>query len=967
MKRFFILFILILASLSASAQGRNTISGTLVTEDKQEGKIGVVGATIELMPLADTLKKQYTVTAVRGAWQFKVSKAGTYRLTAEYMGYKSTSREVTLEKGKDLEVKEWLIEEDSKLIETISVETQAVRTTINGDTVVYNASAYKVLPDADAEKLLAKMPGLKVSNGSIEVQGETVQKVLVDGREFFGNDVSTAIKTMPAEAIKSVEVFNKLSDEAEFTGIDDGKSYKAINLVTHNKMKTAVFGKMNGMYAFEPRSERKWQHYGDVDANLNFFREKSRTTLRLEANNMNGNAQSKRGFGALNYINAWGKNDKVRLEGSYTFGANDFNNTSWSDREYFLTEEQLSSPSNEIYKRSIADSQSGNTTFEHNFNTRLEWRINPKHRLMLRVNLGYNDGSSDSDSHTKYFPISGADSIMLKNWTNGTNDNFSLSLNGNYFMRLGEKQGRALHFNFNGNYSSSNADSESYSEKSIKESIQQRSGSNNYSFNLFGGATYSEPLSKNTHLTFGYNASYSHSNADRLTHLYDFETGEYMVQISPEYSNRNNTNYLTQRIGPGIRYGKEGNHFSAQIEYQHVTMNSDREYPAVYVLPTKHFGNITYSANARIKFNAKNNMFVRLNSHTSNPSVTQLQDVVDISNVNYITAGNPNLRPSYTHRLNLSYNHAGIEKGTSFSVHFGGSKDQRQIVDSVVMNSPGFEVYSPDGELLTTLSPTGRYSKPVNMSGNWAFNGGVSYGMPLKFIKSNLNFDLHGSFRQSPSILNGVVNRSKHRSVGSAIILGSNFSQYVDMMVAYNINYNNVVNTMSASGNNEYLQHNVFANLRVVSNVGLTFTLDGYYNQYIGLNDMSSQLNRSELVCNLGVGYKILKKLGEIQLTANDIFNGNTGFSRTWNSLYMMNSTRSVIGRYFGVKFTYNLRRYGQTRSGKVIDENGAGGGRRRFRGEIPGGFPPGGGFGGGGHGGGFGGGHGGGAIVIAY
>lgn len=931
--------IFLFITLSSFAQVRSTVTGTLVTEDRVEGKIGVVGATIELMSLNDTLQKQHTVSAIRGAWQFKVQKAGKYRLTAEFLGYKTATREIEVERGKDLDIKEWLIEEDSKLIETINVETQAIRTTVNGDTIVYNASAYKVLADADAEKLLAKMPGLKVQNGSIEVQGETVEKVLIDGREFFGNDVSTAIKTMPAEAIKSVEVFNKLSDEAEFTGIDDGKSYKAINLVTHNKMKTAIFGKMNGMYGFEPRDERKWQHYGDVDANLNFFREKSRTTLRVEANNMNGNAQSKRGFGALNYINSWGKNDKVRMEGSYRFNANDNNNENWTDREYFLTEEQMESTSDEIYKRYISNSESGSTSFEHNFNTRLEWRINPKHRLMLRAKASFSDSNSDSESFTNYFPVSGIDDILLNNWSMGTSDNVNLSLNGNYFMRLGEKQGRTLQFRFNGSYNNSKANSENYSEKSVEESIQQRSGSNSYTYNLYGGATYAEPLSKSAQMTFGYNASYSHSNADRLTHLYDFETGEYLVQISPEYSNRNNTNYLTQRIGPGFRYGKQGNHFSAQIEYQHVTMNSDREYPAVYVLPTKHFGNITYAINGRAKLNAKNHIFFRLNSQTNNPSVTQLQDVVDISNVNYITSGNPDLRPSYTHRMHINYNRSNIDKGTTFSVHLGGSKDQRQIVDSVVMNSPGFEVYSPDGELLTTLSPTGRYSKPVNMSGNWAFNGGVSFGMPLKLISSNINFSLHGNYNQSPSILNGVINYSKFRSVAGAVFWGSNFSQYIDMMLFYNLTYNNVINSMSTSGNNEYLQHMAMCNIRVVTEFGLTLELNGSFNQYDGLNDISSKLNHSEVICNFGIGYKILKKMGEIQLNANDIFNENTGFARHWNSLFMQNTTHSVIGRYFGIKFTYNLRRYGQTRSGKIIDENGAGGRHRRFGGGYGGRF----------------------------
>lgn len=309
MKRFLLLsiFLCLCCTMNLMAQSRHgaTVMGTIVAEHPEEGMEGVVGATIELMSLADTLQKQHTVTAVRGAWQFKGVKAGQYRLKAEFLGYKPSTREIKVERGKELTINDWQIEENPLLIETINVETQAVRTTINGDTVVYNAAAYQVLPDADADKLLSKMPGIKVDGGTIEAQGETVQKILIDGREFFGNDVATAIKTIPAEAIKSVEVFDKLSDEAEFSGIDDGNSYKAINIVTHNKMKTAIFGKMSGMYGVEPRKEENWQHYGSVDANINFFREKSKTTIRVNATNAN-EADSEAGSGAINYINAWG-------------------------------------------------------------------------------------------------------------------------------------------------------------------------------------------------------------------------------------------------------------------------------------------------------------------------------------------------------------------------------------------------------------------------------------------------------------------------------------------------------------------------------------------------------------------------------------------------------------------------------------------------------------------------------------
>ncbi len=978
MRKFILISLMLLSAASAAAQSKGSILGTLVTKpDGAEEVEGVVGAVIELTPLRDTLNQKYTTTAIRGAFQFKSLTAGEYRLTASSLGYQTTSQVVKVEAGKENKLPAWHIEEDVQTIEAVSVKTQAVRTTINGDTTVYNAGAYKVLPDADADELLAKMPGITVNGGSVEANGEAVQKILVDGREFFGNDVATALSTLPAEAIKSVEVFDKLSDEAEFSGIDDGNSYKAINIVTHNKMKTAIFGKMDAQYAFEPRSYDKTQHYGSVNGSVNFFREKSKTTVRFRANNMNGNAQSKMGMAGVNYINAWGKDDKFRLEGSYNFNANNNKHNSWTDREYFLTEEEINS-GKDIYQRYMSDSYSQNISYNHNFNTRIEYRINPKHRLMLRAQLSFNDGESNSNSISDYFPINSNDYITLNNWSENFSNALNANVNGNYMMRLGAKQGRTLQFNFDANYSTNDANGQNYSEKSVNNPIQQRSTSGNNNYSLRGGITYAEPIGNNAQFTIGYNVNYRKTNAERLTNLYDFETGEYMEMISPEYSNNRNTEYLTQRVGPGFRYGSEGTSISGQLNFQHVTMNSDRIYPAVYVLPEKTFKNLTYSVMSRFKLNMQNRIMLRVNSSTNNPSVGDLQDVVNISNVNNISAGNPDLRPSYSHRANLGYTFSGIQSGTTFSVDFGGNISRNNIIQSVIMNQPGYEIYSPDGELLTTLSPTGRFSKPINYKdGSWGMNAGINYGFPLNFMGCNFNIGARGSLNQSPSILNDVVNHSRNYSLGGNIAIGSNFSQYVDFRLAYFPTYSKVTNTMSTSSNNEYMQHRAFGNVRVVFGFGLTLHANANYSQYVGLSKNSRNLNNTEFICNFGVGMKVLKRLGEVQLIANDVFNQNKGFNRAWNAEYMQNSTSSVIGRFFGIKFTYNLRRYGQTRGGKVIGENDNSrggefqgppqgmppGGPGGMRGGMQGGGP--GGMGGGmrGGGGGFGGGGGGGRF----
>ena len=952
MKRIFLLFALLAVAVGASAQSKVAVNGTIVCTENGI-KDGVVGAQVELTSLRDTLNKKYALTAIRGAYQFKQVEAGKYRLVTSSLGYESDTMQITVEKGKPLTVPEWEIEMEKHRIDEVSVVTQAVCTSINGDTISYNAAAFKVLPDADADELLAKLPGLKVEGGTITTQGETVQKILVDGREFFGNDVSTAIKTIPADQIKSVEVFDKLSDQAEFSGIDDGNSYKAINLVT--KIKTAIFGKFNAMYAFEPKTNDKTQHYGTVDGNVNFFRKISKTTLRFRANNMDGNSESKMGMGGLNYIAQWGENDKIKLEGSYTFNANNRKNWSWSDRDYFLTDEELASGSDEIYKYQISNSNSRSNGSSHSVNTRFEWKISERQRFMLRAQVSAGDNESNGTSANNYFPVSDLDGagILLSNWSLGESDNINTGVNGNYMLRIGEKAGRTFQVNFGANYNTSDAMNENYSEKSINNPVQQLSGSENYSYSLNGGLTYAEPIGTHAQVTMGYDVNYNESDADRLTRLYDFESGNYAINIDPEYSNNHNTSYLTQRVGPGFRYGNEGTSVSGRLNYQYVTMNSERIYPTPFVLPETSFANITYSVMGRIKLNMENRLMVRVNSSTSNPSVGQLQDVVDISNVNHISAGNPDLKPSYSHRANLSYNYSGIENGTTFSVGVGGSIAQRSIVTSVIRNQPGYQVMSPDGsKVLTTLSPTGQYSKPVNTDGAWNYNGHISYGFPLTFIGCNFNIDANGGVNQSPSIINDVKNYSKRYTAGAGASISSNFSDFIDFRFAYHPSYSNVQNSASPESNREELYHNFNGNVRVVFGFGLTLSANGNYSKTQGLNELASKLEHENLICNFGIGMKVLKKMGEVQLVANDVFNRNDGYNRSWNSQYMQTSMSSVIGRYFGIKFTYNLRR----------NSGGAQSNNRSREGFDPSMMPmgdPGGGMGGPG-GGGFGGGRGG-------
>lgn len=910
MRKYLLLPTLILSTIMAVAQTEVTVSGVVITTENGI-KSGVVGAQVELTSLRDTLNKKYTLTALEGAYQFKRVAAGKYRLVTSSLGYEADTMEVVVKRNSPLTVPEWEIRMSQHSIDQVEVTTLATRSTIKGDTISYNAAAYGVLPDADADELITKIPGMKVEDGKLTTQGEEVKKILVDGKEFFGNDIEAALSTLPADAIKAVEVFDKLSDEAEMSGIDDGNSYKTINIVTHNKVRTSMTGKLNATYAAEPRLYDRTQHYADINSNLNIFRDKSRTSLRLQLNNMNANAQSRRGVVGINYVNAWGEKDRLKLESSYTYNLGKSNTSRQTDRDYFLSDKDYNSTSSNIYEHYTSDNNTRSRNNRHNLNARLEYRISPRQRLNVRTQLSINDSHSHGSTTNNYFPISGADATTLGNWNTGAIDALTASLNGNYLLRIGEQAGRTLSVNFAATYSTSDATNESYSEKSKKNKVRQQAAtdSKNYSFNL--GSTYAEPLGEKAQLTFGYNINRRYSDANKLTHLFDFEDSVYLDEINPRYSNQNNTAFLTHRAGPGLRFNTKTTTITAQLNYQHVTMSSDRIYPIAFTISDKRFQNLTYAITTRVRVEKRHLLSLRINSSTSNPGISQLQDVVNISNINNIRTGNPNLKPSYTHQANIGYTRTDIERGTTFTANIRGAMTNNLIVDSIVMNQEGYQVRDFNGEVVATLSAQGRFSKPVNTDNSWNMNAGVGYSFPVRLLGSNLHFSANGSLRQTPSLLNDEMNLSKEYRLSGAIRLNSTFSKNLDFRLQYNPTYTHVINSISESRDNEFMRHQASGNIRAILNCGLTMYVNARYNRYVGLTERSRKMNNSEIICNAGIGMKLLRKRGELQLIVNDIFNQNKGFSHTTNVQYTQISTRDVIGRYYGIKFTYNYRNFG--------------------------------------------------------
>lgn len=976
MKHLLLTTLCTLLAAAAFAQ-KGTVTATVVDADTGEG---VAGAVVTVTPAKAPDKKTYVTSAYKGALSIPSLAYGDYTLTVAFLGYNELTVPVTVAAARqnlgELKLKPGV------QIETVVKEVKALRTSQKGDTVSYNAGAFKVTNDADVEGLLKKMPGITVNDGTVEAQGEEIKKVFVDGKEFFGEDVTTAIKSLPAQAVDRVEVYNKLSDAAEFSGMDDGEGYKAINIVTHANMRQGQFGKLYAGvgYDAETKTEDKFKYIAGGNANV--FSGDSRVSFIGLFNNVNqqnfsfedilgvsGSSGGRRGGVGqymvrpqsgvatvnaigINYSDTWGKRDQLSFQGSYFF-----NNTRTTNRSSVEKWYEPPMAVDTLTTTGYSDTKA----YNHRFNGRLEWKISENQNLMIRPSFSYQ--SNDPWSTTDGWQYGQSGYSRTDNFSDALRHGYNLRTNAVYRAKLG-RDGRTITLNGNVSYSDNTNNSSSWSNQlgaqpdrppidpetgawdpeAYTELRYLRNRAPSSSYSLRGEFTYTEPVAEFAQVSFQYRAAYDHQERDKQSFVTppDFSTSG--VQPDPLLSNSYESNYTTQRVGPGFRYSKNRNTFVANVYYQRAALDGNvvRE-DAEKIRHT--YNDVTYFLMGQLNVNRENSLRLFVSSYTDNPSVSNLQSVYDVSDAQHLTHGNPRLNPSYTHRVNFHYTNSNVEKGRTFMWMFSMQSTSDYNATHLVQSPGRMEI----GEV--EYRPN-YYSAPVNLDGYWRLMTHVSYGLPVGWLKSNFNVSAGVVYTKTPSMLGGTVdaatgliaggerNDAENMGYDFRAVLGSNISENVDFTLSWNGTYNEASNSLSSDKRkNRYFNHTAQGNLKLVFPLGFTFTASASYTQYIGF---TNDYDDSYLLCNAYIGKKVFRnKRGEVLVGVNDLFNQNRAFSRSTGSGWTQNATNSVIGRYYMVQFTYNLRRFGKKGSRNLKDYDGVESSPRRGMG--PGGPPPGG------------------------
>ncbi|MDR2938295.1 MAG: TonB-dependent receptor [Prevotellaceae bacterium] len=923
------------------------ISGVVL--DKRTGE-PLIAATVLITPASDSTQRRYVTTDYDGVFTMPGLAAETYRFDFEYLGYKKISQTHKLAKNKNFG--KIRLMPDAVELDAVRVVGVSSRASQRGDTTDFLAEAYKVTQDASTEDLIKKMPGITIEGNEIKTQGETVTKVLVDGKPFFGDDPSVAIKNLPAEVIAKIETYTKLSEQAQLTGVDDGEGERTINIVTRPDRRMGQFGRMYAGLGYDDKNDLLRYSAG---GNLNLFNKTRRISIVGMSNNVNQQSFSSedlagmggsggRGGGryasansgiatthsiGLNYSESFGT--KLDLTGSYFLNMSDNDNESSSERTY------IAGDNADTYRSQWQKSNS--ETYNHRLNLKLDYQITERTSLLIQPSLRFTNNSSGRESVTSMRTIS--DMLSESNNESGSEQS-RFNMHSEALLRHKfVKPGRTLSLSVRMDADNGNTDSyqKALTTRATEhgDSISNRNQESENPVTNWSTRTrllYTEPLGRFGLVQVGYSLSLDPSRSNK--HTYNFDSIQQAFDYdNPDslYSSIYNNDYTKHRAEVAYRLKTEKMNASAGVDYEYASLNGRQVLPAKPDVK-KAFNMLLPNARVEYKFTKYKTLRAFYRTRTNAPSIAQLQSVLDNSNDLLIRSGNPNLRQTFNQTLAFNYNQTSLEEGTTFFAQLWGTTISNSIAGYTMTNSSPRDTVITDENTgnQVTLEPGSQYSTYRNMNGYYSLRTSATVGFPLNQIKCNLNLTGALGFSRQPGFANGEKNVAYTTSPTGGATLSSNISEKIDFTVSYRATYNFVKNTLETSVNNNYFRHGASLSGTWITWNDITLRGSANYDQNLGL---SEGYNQEYLRIDASVGKKFLKnKNAELRLAVYDLLNQSKNYNRNITAEYIEDVSSQVLSRYFMLSFVYTLRSFGTPPS-----REGREGGRGGFGGHGGGGF----------------------------
>ncbi len=923
MKKTILLFLLSVLITSIQAQtATGTLSGKVI--DKNTGE-AVPAATIRILTMEDSTLVTGASSSSEGTFLIPV-KHGNYIANISFVGYTPYFQEFTLSTAQPtVRLDTIALQEQSILLDEAVVTAAPTEILVKGDTLEYNASAYKVTGMAVVEDLLKQMTGVEIDqNGVIKVQGKEIKKIFVDGKEFFSDDPKIASKNLPARMVEKLQVVDKKSEMEKMTGFDDGEEEMIINLTVRPNMKQGSFGNAFAGYGSQERYE--------VNALVNHMRNSDQMTFMGGINNTNnagasdlgsamggGGGRTRGGGGGGSGINTAANSgfnfskkvsEKLEVGGNIRYG----NNRSESLSKVY-TQNLLSKGDTYEDQRNRSHSRDENV----NMDVRLEWKPDSMTTLIFRPTLSFNTSESIETDLFSTTRVAG-DTVNYGNAdynSHGKGKNIGGNLNFN--RRLG-KVGRSISVGLNVRSNDSenkamNISNTFYTGKRTDDLLDQRITNSNSGSNLSGNLSYVEPLGKQKFLQFSYNYRQGSSQSDKDTRTRDDE-GNYTV-FDTKYSKLNDNSSLNQDIGVDFRSRSEK--YNYNVGFRVYPTSSKRKTYIGDSLISNITQNVTnYSPNAQFNYlwSRQKNLHFTYTGNTDQPSVNQISPVIDVSNPLNITYGNPDLKPAFMHRMNVRYQNSNPQENRYQMLSGSFNYTLNAIVTSRF-----------------TDPETGRKENTFrNVNGNR--DGDIRFitSRPFFSKKFTVSSTSNASYRVNNGFSNNEENVSRQTNLSENLSFNYNSSKF-QFSVRGNISYNKVKNSLEGQQDREYFNYGSSANTTIYLPFDINIQSDIRYSTNSGYSDGFKQ---NETLWNASLEKQILKqKNGLIRVKVYDILQQRSNIRRNVSSNFIRDTTTNTLTSYFIVHFVYrfNVFKGGATRRDMRRDiEKGEGSsGRRRL------------------------------------
>jgi hypothetical protein len=905
-----------------SSQAQTKIFGTVVDTTGTT----LTGATVMVLQAKDSLLSSFALVDPKGAFEVAGVKAGNYVLQLSFLGYGMKKIPITVADEKEKDLGKIVMKEQTSTLNEYVVEGERTPMTMKKDTVEFNAAAFKVQPNSTVEELLKRLPGVEVEkDGNVKAQGESVTRVLVNGKEFFGRDPKTATRNLPADAIDKIQVFDKMTDVAEFTGVDDGQREKTINLTLRPDRQNGIFG--NFRAGAGGRSGADGLKQFDLGGNLNRFSKTGQLSFIGSANNINKNGFSINeyldfsggggggfgggggggggGFGGGGGTDApinFGRNygfttfystgvnfsrdfsKKTKLNGSYLYSGFKKETDKKSSTENYLEKSSF------IQKDTTQQQERSNV---HRLNFTLDHQLDSTQSIRVVSRLSFSNNGNDLISNSfstneLNLPRNSSDQNSV---SNGNNINLNNSL---LYRKRFSRQGRNFSATFALNNVFGNSDGTNLSKNLFfgtdgsltrTQLYDQVNNGNNDRTSYNGRLSFTEPLSRGKFLELNY--SYNHRGNDNNREVYD-------VTPTGQILNRTQTNHILSdfnfhNAGFNFRIANPKLNFSTGLAIQQAKLQGDLLTSEQTV--KQEFTNLLPSLRLRYNFSSMRSFNFDYSTDINEPSVTQLQPVRDISNPLSIYIGNPNLKPEYSNRFTVRYNHFNQFNFTNFFSFANMTYTHNRIQTAQTINL----------ETLVTERT------PINVSDDYRFISRLSYGGRIKSLKTRFNFSGGFNYNWGITFVNTARNNTKTMNPTAGITFDNQKKEKWDWNLGYTVNYSNTAYSLNSERNQDYYTYTYTAGVRkffLKDKLNIETDLD--YNQFRGLG---AAYNQDIPIWNAAISMYFLKaNKGQLKLGMYDILNQNKGISRTVQLNSFQDQNVNSLARYFLLSFIYSVK-----------------------------------------------------------